>query len=170
MTVRSLLAAAAAAAALARPGGAARAQSAETVAAAVEAVTPRVVGWRRDLHAHPELGFAETRTAGLVADHLRSLGLEVRTGVGKTGVVGILRGGRPGRTVALRADMDALPVLEATGLPFASTATGTYMGNTVPVAHACGHDAHVAMLMGAAEVLAGMKDQISGTVVFIFQP
>ena len=170
MTVRSLLAVTAAAVALALPSGAAHAQSAETVAEAVERVTPQVVGWRRDLHANPELGFAETRTAAMVADHLRSLGLEVRTEVGKTGVVGILRGGRPGRTVALRADMDALPVLEATGLPFASTATGSYMGNTVPVAHACGHDAHVAMLMGAAEVLAGMRDQIAGTVVFIFQP
>ena len=170
MTVRNVLAAAAAAAALTLPAGASNAQSADAVAEAVERVTPRVVAWRRDLHAHPELGFAESRTAAMVADHLRSLGLEVRTGVGKTGVVGILRGARPGRTVALRADMDALPVLEATGLPFASTATGTYMGNTVPVAHACGHDAHVAMLMGAAEVLAGMKDQIAGTVVFIFQP
>lgn len=143
---------------------------AEAVARAVEAVNPQVVAWRRDLHAHPELGFSETRTAQVVADHLRSLGLEVRTGVGKTGVVGVLRGARPGRTVALRADMDALPVQEATGLPFASTATGTYMGQTVPVAHACGHDAHVAMLMGAATVLAGMKDRIAGTVVFIFQP
>lgn len=170
MTVRSLLAATVAAVALALPTGTASAQSADAVAAAVDRVTPRVVEWRRDLHANPELGFAEIRTAAMVADHLRSLGLEVRTGVGKTGVVGILRGGRPGRTVALRADMDALPVLEATGLPFASTATGTYMGNTVPVAHACGHDAHVAMLMGAAEVLAGMKDQIAGTIVFIFQP
>ena len=169
MIVRSLLAAASALA-LALPASVAGAQSAEAVAAAVEGVTPRVVEWRRDLHANPELGFAETRTAAMVADHLRSLGLEVRTEVGKTGVVGVLRGGRPGRTVALRADMDALPVLEATGLPFASTATGSYMGNTVPVAHACGHDAHVAMLMGAAEVLAGMKDQIAGTVVFIFQP
>ncbi|MCS6627548.1 amidohydrolase [Roseibacterium beibuensis] len=170
MTFRSLLAATAAAVAFALPAGTAHAQSADAVAAAVEAVTPKVVEWRRDLHANPELGFAETRTAAMVAEHLRSLGLEVRTEVGKTGVVGILRGGRPGRTVALRADMDALPVLEATGLPFASTATGTYMGNTVPVAHACGHDAHVAMLMGAAEVLAGMKEQIAGTVVFIFQP
>lgn len=137
--------------------------------AAIAAVIPKVVTWRRDFHAHPELGFAEHRTAAAVAAHLRSLGLEVHEGVGRTGVVGVLRGGRPGKTVALRADMDALPVQEATGLPFASTATGTYMGNAVPVAHACGHDAHVAMLMGAAEVLAGMKDQISGTVVFIFQ-
>ena len=170
MPVRRLLALSGFALALALPAGGVHAQSADAVASAVEAVTPRVVAWRRDLHAHPELGFAETRTAGVVADHLRALGLEVRTGVGKTGGVGVLRGGRPGRTVALRADMDALPVQEATGLPFASTATGTYMGNTVPVAHACGHDAHVAMLMGAAEVLAGMKDELAGTVVFIFQP
>ena len=150
----------------------ASAQSIESaqVEAAVEAVMPDVVLWRRDFHRHPELGFAEHRTAEVIADHLRGLGLEVRTGGGKTGVVAILRGGRPGRTVALRADMDALPVEEATGLPFASTATGTYQGRTVPVAHACGHDAHIAMLMGAAEVLAGMRDQISGTVVFIFQP
>ncbi|HEY0598964.1 amidohydrolase [Brevundimonas sp.] len=169
MIVRSLLAATAALT-LALPAGEPRAQTGEAVTAAIEAVTPRVIAWRRDLHAHPELGFAETRTAAVVAEHLRSLGLEVRTEVGKTGVVGILRGGRPGRTVALRADMDALPVQEATGLPFASTATGSYMGATVPVAHACGHDAHVAMLMGAAEVLAGMKDEIAGTVVFIFQP
>lgn len=137
--------------------------------AAIAAVMPDVVTWRRDFHANPELGFAEHRTAAAVAAHLRSLGLEVHEGVGKTGVVGVLRGARPGKTVALRADMDALPVQEATGLPFASTATGTYMGNTVPVHHACGHDAHVAMLMGAAEVLAGMKDRISGTIVFIFQ-
>ncbi len=170
MTIRRLLVAAVSVLALAGPAGIAHAQSAEAVASAVEAVSPKVVAWRRDLHANPELGFAETRTAGMVAAHLRSLGLEVRTGVGRTGVVAVLHGGRPGRTVALRADMDALPVLEATGLPFASTATGTYMGNTVPVAHACGHDAHIAMLMGAAEVLAGMKDEIAGTVVFIFQP
>ncbi|MFN3559900.1 MAG: amidohydrolase [Brevundimonas sp.] len=171
MAFRRLLAASSLALGLALVAGQAMAQvPLARVEAAVEAGTPRVVAWRRDLHAHPELGFAETRTAALVAEHLRSLGLEVRTGVGRTGVVGILRGGRPGKTVALRADMDALPVLEATGLPFASTATGTYMGNTVPVAHACGHDAHIAMLMGAAEVLAGMKADIAGTVVFIFQP
>jgi amidohydrolase len=129
-----------------------------------------VVQWRRDLHQHPELGNSEVRTAKVVADHLRSLGMEVRTGVAKTGVVGVLRGGRPGGVVALRADMDALPVQEQTGLPFASKATGQYQGQTVPVAHACGHDAHVAMLMGAAEILAGMKAQIPGTVVFLFQP
>lgn len=171
MTVRRLITASSFALGLVLAAGGAAAQiPLSRVEAAVEAETPRVVAWRRDLHANPELGFAETRTAAVVAEHLRGLGLEVRTGVGRTGVVGILRGGRPGRTVALRADMDALPVLEATGLPFASTATGTYMGNTVPVAHACGHDAHIAMLMGAAEVLAGMKDDIAGTVVFIFQP
>ena len=171
MTVRRLIAASSLVLGLSLAAGAAMAQiPLARVEAAVEAQTPRLVAWRRDLHANPELGFAETRTAALVAEHLRSLGMEVRTGVGRTGVVGILRGGRPGKTVALRADMDALPVLEATGLPFASTATGTYMGNTVPVAHACGHDAHIAMLMGAAEVLAGMKDDIAGTVVFIFQP
>ena len=169
MPIRRLLAASALA--LAFSAGAAAAQvPLERIETAVEAATPKVVEWRRDLHRHPELGFAETRTAGVVADHLRALGLEVRTEVGRTGVVGVLRGGRPGRTVALRADMDALPVLEATGLPFASTATGTYMGETVPVAHACGHDAHVAMLMGAAEVLAGLQDDLAGTVVFIFQP
>ncbi|WP_336979390.1 amidohydrolase [Brevundimonas nasdae] len=151
--------------------GAAQAQvDTASVDAAVQRVLPEVVAWRRDFHQHPELGFAETRSAGVIAEHLRSLGLEVRTGVGKTGVIGVLRGARPGRTVALRADMDALPVQEATGLDFASSATGTYMGNTVPVAHACGHDMHMAMLMGAAEVLAGMKDRIAGTVVFVFQP
>jgi amidohydrolase len=172
MTIRRLFAASSLA--LVLSGGLAHAQTTpialERVEAAVAAGTPRVVAWRRDIHANPELGFAETRTAALVAEHLRALGMEVRTGVGKTGVVGILRGGRPGRTVALRTDMDALPVLEATGLPFASTAAGTYMGAAVPVAHACGHDAHIAMLMGAAEVLAGMKADIAGTIVFIFQP
>ncbi len=144
--------------------------TADEAAQAVAAVEPRVIEWRRHLHQNPELGFAETQTAAFVAERLRALGLEVRTEVGKTGVVGVLNGGRPGRVVALRADMDALPVQEATGLPFASTATGTYMGQTVPVAHACGHDAHVAMLLGAAEVLAGMKDRIAGTIVFVFQP
>ncbi|MFN3514612.1 MAG: amidohydrolase [Phenylobacterium sp.] len=140
------------------------------VFAAARAVQPKVVAWRRDIHQHPELSNREVRTAKVVADHLRSLGLEVRTGVAKTGVVGILRGGKPGKVVALRADMDALPVAEQTGLPFASKATAEYNGQTVPVMHACGHDSHVAILMGAAEVLAGMKDQIEGTVVFVFQP
>lgn len=144
---------------------------AAAVAAAAGTVNPKVIEWRRHLHQNPELGFAETNTAAYVADRLRALGLEVRTGVGKTGVVAILKGDLPGdHVVALRSDMDALPVLEATGLPFASTATGTYQGASVPVAHACGHDAHMAMLLGAAEVLVGMKARFGGTVVFIFQP
>ncbi|HEX8569410.1 MAG TPA: amidohydrolase [Caulobacteraceae bacterium] len=142
----------------------------EQVRARAAAMQPKVVAWRRDIHANPELGNREVRTSKLVADHLRRLGMEVRTGVAHTGVVGVLKGGRPGGVVALRADMDALPVQEQTGLPFASKATGEYQGQTVPVAHACGHDSHVAMLMGAAEVLAGMKAQIPGTVVFVFQP
>jgi amidohydrolase len=130
----------------------------------------RLIAWRRDIHEHPELGNRETRTSALVADHLRRLGMEVRTGIAGTGVVGVLKGGRPGPVVALRADMDALPVKEATGLPFASTAVGNYRGVDGPVMHACGHDAHVAILMSAAEVLAGMKDRLPGTVVFVFQP
>jgi amidohydrolase len=128
------------------------------------------VAWRRDIHQHPELSNRETRTAKLVADHLRSLGLEVRTGVAHTGVVGVLRGGKPGPVVALRADMDALPVTELVDLPFKSTVTTEFNGQTVGVMHACGHDNHVAMLMGAAEVLAGLRAQIPGTIKFIFQP
>ncbi|PZU51387.1 MAG: amidohydrolase [Sphingomonas sp.] len=137
----------------------------------VAAGAPKVIGWRRDIHRHPELGNQEVRTAKLVADHLRRLGFdEVRTGIGRTGVVGVLNGSRPGAVLALRADMDALPIREATGLPFASTATGMVDGRQVPVMHACGHDAHTAILMGAAEVLSGLRDQIAGTVLFIFQP
>jgi len=134
------------------------------------ALADRLVDWRRDLHAHPELGNRETRTAGIVADHLRSLGLEPRTGIGPTGVVAVLRGARPGPRIALRADMDALPVTEQTGLPFASTARATYRGQDVGVMHACGHDMHVAILMGVAEALAGMREDLAGEVVFIFQP
>ena len=153
------------------PSGSATDALAAEVAAAATTITPKLVEWRRHLHQHPELGFAETNTAAYIAERLRALGLEVRTGVGRTGIVAVLKGGLLGKhVVALRSDMDALPVLEATGLPFASTDTGTYMGQTVPVTHACGHDAHMAMLLGAAEVLAGMKDRIPGTVVFIFQP
>jgi amidohydrolase len=135
-----------------------------------EAVAPRVVAWRRDIHQHPELANREFRTAGLVAAHLRALGLEVRERVAHTGVVGVLRGGLPGGVVALRADMDALPVTEMVDLPFASKARTTYEGQEVGVMHACGHDNHVAILMGAAEVLAGVRDRIPGTVVFVFQP
>ncbi len=135
-----------------------------------QAVTPKVVSWRRDIHQHPELGNREFRTAKLVAAHLRSLGIEVREGVARTGVVGILRGGRPGPVVALRADMDALPVTEMVDLPFASKVRATYNGREVGVMHACGHDNHVAILMGAAEVLSAVRSQLPGTAVFIFQP
>jgi amidohydrolase len=133
-------------------------------------IESKVVAWRRDIHEHPELGNRETRTAKIVADHLRSLGIEVKTGVAHTGVVGVLRGGRPGKVVALRADMDALPVSEQVDLPFASKVKTTYNGQEVGVMHACGHDNHVAILMGVAEVLAGMKNQLPGTVKFFFQP
>ena len=149
----------------------AAAQSFDTaVFAKAKAVQLKVVEWRRDIHEHPELSNSEVRTAALVAAHLKKLGFEVRTGVAKTGVVGVLKGGKPGGVVALRADMDALPVVEQTGLPFASKVKATYNGAEVGVMHACGHDAHVAILMGAAEVLASMKDQIPGTIVFLFQP
>jgi amidohydrolase len=133
-------------------------------------VQGKVIAWRRDIHEHPELSNRETRTAELVAQHLRSLGIEVRTGVAHTGVVGVLRGAKPGPVVALRADMDALPVTEEVNVPFASKARATYNGQDVGVMHACGHDAHTAMLMGVAEVLAGMRNELPGTVKFIFQP
>jgi amidohydrolase len=137
---------------------------------AVAAVSDKVVAWRRDIHQHPELGNREFRTSKLVADHLTSLGMTVRTGVAHTGVVGILHGGRPGPVVALRADMDALPVTEPAGLPFASTARSTYNGQDVGVMHACGHDTHTAMLMGVAEVLSSVRRNLPGTVIFLFQP
>ncbi|MCW5571637.1 MAG: amidohydrolase [Steroidobacteraceae bacterium] len=141
--------------------------SVDTRLAAVES---KVVAWRRDIHQHPELGNREFRTAALVAAHLESLGLEVRTGIAKTGVIGVLHGARPGKVLALRADMDALPVAEQTGLPFASRVVADYEGREVPVMHACGHDAHTAILMGAAEVLAGLRGEIAGTILFVFQP
>jgi amidohydrolase len=140
------------------------------VARRIDQVMPKVVTWRRDVHQNPELGNREVRTAKLVADHLRSLGMEVRTGVAHTGVVGVLKGGKPGPVVALRADMDALPVKEQVDLPFASKVRTTYNGQEVGVMHACGHDNHVAILMGVAEVLAGMKAELAGSVKFIFQP
>ncbi|MEM7412713.1 MAG: amidohydrolase, partial [Myxococcota bacterium] len=130
----------------------------------------RVVAWRRDFHQHPELSNREVRTAGKVAEHLRALGLEVRTEIAHTGVVGVLRGSGEGPVVALRADMDALPVTEATGLPFASKVRATFRGREVGVMHACGHDAHTAILMGVAEVLTGLRGRFPGTVLFIFQP
>lgn len=134
------------------------------------AVEQQLIKWRRDIHQHPELGNQEVRTAKLVAAHLSQLGLEVRTGIGITGVVAILKGGKPGKTVALRADMDALPVKEPAGLPFASKAKGIYQGSEVDVMHACGHDAHTAMLMATATVLTGMRESLAGNVMFIFQP
>jgi amidohydrolase len=140
------------------------------VDAAVHAAMPQVIEWRRDLHQHPELSNRETRTAGIVAAHLKALGIEVHTGVAHTGVVGILRGGRPGPVIALRADMDALPVTEQLDLPFKSTVTTEYRGEKVGVMHACGHDGHTAMMMGVAQVLAGMRKTLPGTVVFLFQP
>ena len=133
-------------------------------------IEPKVIAWRRDIHQHPELGNREVRTAGLVAAHLRSLGLEVQEKVAVTGVVGLLRGAKPGPVVALRADMDALPVTEEVDLAFASKVKAVWNGIESGVMHACGHDTHVAMLMGAAEVLSQLREQLAGTVKFIFQP
>ena len=137
---------------------------------AVASVNQDVIDLRHTIHQNPELGNMEVKTAALVADRLKALGIEVRTQVGKTGVVGVLKGGLPGPVVALRADMDALPVKEMNDLPYASKATGIRLGKTVPVMHACGHDTHTAMLLGAARVLAEHRDQVAGTVVFLFQP
>jgi amidohydrolase len=137
----------------------------------IAGIEPQVVEWRRDLHRNPELSNREFRTAEKMADHLRRIGVDkVETGVAHTGVIGTLVGGKPGPVIALRADMDGLPVREQTGLPFASTATGEYNGAEVPVMHACGHDTHMAMLMGAAAVLAEHRDELRGTVKFVFQP
>jgi amidohydrolase len=134
------------------------------------AIAPRAIGWRRDIHEHPELGYNEIRTSSLVAEHLKSLGLEVTTGIARTGVVGVLRGGQPGRTVGLRAELDALPVTENTTLAFASRTRVTYKDQEAGVMHACGHDVHLAVLMGTATVLARLRAMLPGTVVFIFQP
>ncbi len=133
-------------------------------------VEPQVIAWRRDIHQHPELSNREFRTAALVAEHLRILGLEVRTGVAHTGVVGVLRGARDEPVVALRADMDALPITEEVDVDFASRVRTEYNGEEVGVMHACGHDAHTAILLGVADVLAGLRDRIPGSVVFLFQP
>ena len=138
--------------------------------AAADKILPRVVAWRRDFHEHPELGNSEVRTAKIVADELRSLGFEVKTGVAKTGVVGLLRGGKPGPVVALRSDMDGLPVAEEVDLPFKSKATAPWAGQQTGVMHACGHDNHLAILLGTAHVLAGLQPQLAGSVKFIFQP
>ena len=136
----------------------------------LDAIDSKVVAWRRDFHQHPELSNREVRTAKIVADHLRKLGLTVETGIARTGVVGLLKSGRPGPTIALRADMDALPVVERTNVPFRSTVKSNYNGEEVGVMHACGHDSHVAVLMGVAEALAGDKARLRGNVLFVFQP
>lgn len=133
-------------------------------------VDGKVLDWRRDIHQFPELGNREFRTAKLVAEHLKSLGLEVKTGVAHTGVTAILRGGKPGPRIALRADMDALPVTESSGLPFESKQTAEFRGQKTGVMHACGHDSHTAILMGVAEAMAKNKADIPGEVLFIFQP
>lgn len=136
----------------------------------IKAIQPQVVAWRRDLHQHPELSNREQRTAQVVATELKKLGLKVQTGVAKHGVVAILEGGKPGPMVALRADMDALPVVEQVDLPFASKVTSEFNGQQVGVMHACGHDAHVAMLLGAATVLSKHQKELTGSVMFVFQP
>lgn len=136
----------------------------------VEKVSEKVIEWRRHVHQYPELSNREVKTAAYIAKHLESLGLEVQTGIAKTGVVGILKGGKKGPVIGLRADIDALPVEERNDLPFRSREKADYLGQEVPVMHACGHDTHVAILMGVAEVLAGMKKHVPGTIKFIFQP
>jgi len=138
--------------------------------AAATAIAGQVIEWRRDFHRHPELANRETRTSATVADHLRSLGLEVRTGIAHTGVVAVVNGALPGPTILLRADMDALPVTEKTDVPFRSTVTGEFRGRTVGVMHACGHDAHTAILLGVADILVRLRDRLPGRVLLVFQP
>ena len=142
----------------------------EMIRTAADKIEQKVIAWRHDFHQHPELGNREFRTAEIIANHLQSLGMDVQTKVAATGVVGILKGAKPGPVVALRADMDGLPVVENNNLPFKSTVTTMYNGKETGVMHACGHDAHVAILMGVAEILSGMKNELKGTVKFIFQP
>lgn len=133
-------------------------------------IEARVIEWRRHFHQYPELSNREFKTGKMIVDHLKSLGMEVRYPVAKTGAVGILRTGKPGPTIALRADIDGLPVVERNSLPFASKEKSTYLGQEVGVMHACGHDTHIAILMGVAEILSGMKSDLNGTIVFLFQP
>ena len=142
----------------------------EKINTAADKIEQKSIAWRRDIHQNPELGNNEFRTAKLIADHLRSLGIDVKEGVGKTGVVGVLKGAKPGPCIALRADMDGLPVVERVNLPFASKVKSIYNGKEVGVMHACGHDTHVAILMSVAEILVGMKNELKGTVKFVFQP
>ncbi len=176
LTVLALLAACALPASAQQPAAAAVAAPAAAqalyplVAERSKAIESKVIAWRRDIHEHPELGNQERRTAALVAAHLKKLGFEVREGVAVTGIVATLKGGKPGPVVALRADMDALPVKEQVNLPFASKARAVWDGKEVDVMHACGHDGHVAILMGVAEVLASMKEQLPGSVKLLFQP
>lgn len=144
--------------------------AAADTAAAAAAVNAQVLKWRRDFHQHPELGNREKRTAGIIAAELKKLGYEVRTGVAHTGVIGRLKGGKPGPRLAIRADIDALPVTEEVDLPFASKVRSTYAGQEVGVMHACGHDAHTAIALGVATALAGIKNELAGEVMFIFQP
>ncbi len=136
----------------------------------LDTLAPRIIEWRRDFHRNPELSNREFRTSKIVAEHLRKLGLEVETGVAKTGVLGLLRGGKPGVTIAMRADMDGLPVTEQADVPFKSTRTDTYNGSPVGVMHACGHDGHTSILMGIAEALTKVRADLPGNVLFIFQP
>ncbi|MEO6682313.1 MAG: amidohydrolase [Ginsengibacter sp.] len=143
---------------------------AQIINASADKIEQKVIDWRHDFHQHPELGNREFRTADIIAKHLESLGIEVQTKVGVTGVVGVLKGAKPGPVIALRADMDALPVTENNDLPFKSTLTTMYNGKETGVMHACGHDAHVAILMGVAEILSGMRKDLKGSVKFIFQP
>jgi amidohydrolase len=137
---------------------------------AADKIEAQTIAWRRDFHEHPELGNREFRTSKIIADYLRSLGLAVKDSFAKTGVVAILKGGKPGPVIALRADMDGLPVTERTNVPFASKVKSTYNGKEVGVMHACGHDSHIAILLSVAEILSGMKNELKGTVKFIFQP
>ena len=154
-----------------RPSGPAQAQApGEAIDREAKAIEAKLIAWRRDIHQNPELGNREMRTAALVAEHLKNLGYEVREKVGHTGVVAVLKGGKPGPVVALRADMDALPVTEEVDLPFASKVRINWRGKYTGVMHACGHDAHTAILMAAAEVFAKMRSELPGTVKFIFQP
>ncbi|PZR29489.1 MAG: amidohydrolase [Citrobacter freundii] len=146
------------------------AQLKQKIETAINRIEPQCIAWRQEIHQHPELGNREVNTAKLIAGHLKKLGLDVKEGVAKTGVVAILQGGKPGPCIALRADMDALPVTERVNVPYASKDKTTYNGQEVGVMHACGHDTHVAILMSVAEVLAGIKNDLKGSVKFIFQP
>ena len=167
---RTLLSLVLASIALLSPGSPAHAGDADTVSQWTDKLAPQVVAWRRDIHQHPELSNREVRTSELIAKQLRALGLEVKTGVAHTGVVALLRGGRPGPHLAIRADMDALPVTEDDDLPFKSTVRAQFNGQDVGVMHACGHDGHIAILLGVATALAGMRKDLPGEVLFIFQP